>query len=271
MLFAQYRLNCSQVLASDADFREPKVRENLKRTLRTLLDVGIIPVINENDVITRRTAPLVCGDKMAWDNDSLASLFAQEMRANLMVLITDVDGIYTASSSTGEDRKLILRFQRDDKPFVAPDLEFQPWVRKTKFTRAFELWTVEVFGLRWSRRPGQGYFVAFSTANAWERCSFRQTANLSEMQQRKSSKLIHCTRAFQSKFKNLSASSRQLTLSQNGTQQPIRTLLLSKSTNEKCTQRPRNLLLVVQFYYLLLTVYYLHIDYCRFLYDDAVS
>jgi delta-1-pyrroline-5-carboxylate synthetase len=58
MLFSQYHLACSQILASDADFREKNVRENLKNTIRTLLDVGIIPVINENDVITKRTTPL---------------------------------------------------------------------------------------------------------------------------------------------------------------------------------------------------------------------
>jgi glutamate 5-kinase len=121
MLFAQYHLKCSQVLASDADFREPRVRENLKRSLRTLLDVGVIPVINENDVITRRTAPLLRGDKMAWDNDSLASLFAQEMQVDLMVLITDVDGVYTCSSPLGEDRQLLARFQRGDTPFIAPE------------------------------------------------------------------------------------------------------------------------------------------------------
>ncbi|KAG1701777.1 hypothetical protein DVH05_010271 [Phytophthora capsici] len=109
----------SGLQTSDADFREPQVRENLKRTLRTLLDVGIIPVINENDVITRRTAPLLSGDKMAWDNDSLASLFAQEMQVDLMVLITDVEGVYKAS--TGETRQIISRFQRGDKPFVAPE------------------------------------------------------------------------------------------------------------------------------------------------------
>ncbi|EEY70420.1 delta-1-pyrroline-5-carboxylate synthetase, putative [Phytophthora infestans T30-4] len=101
MLFSQYHLNCSQILASDADFREPQVRENLKKTLGTLLDVGIIPVINENDVITRRTAPLLSGEKMAWDNDSLASLFAQEMQVDLMVIITD-----SRVSSMGQNDKV---------------------------------------------------------------------------------------------------------------------------------------------------------------------
>ncbi|KAG7383078.1 hypothetical protein PHYPSEUDO_004062 [Phytophthora pseudosyringae] len=54
---------------------------------------------------------------MAWDNDSLASLFAQEMEVDLMVLLTDVDGVYTS----GEDRKLNSQFQRGDKPFVVPE------------------------------------------------------------------------------------------------------------------------------------------------------
>ncbi|TDH68600.1 hypothetical protein CCR75_003580 [Bremia lactucae] len=116
MLFSQYHLACSQVLASDADFREPQVRVNLKRAMRSLLDVGIIPVINENDVITHRTTPLIVEDKIAWDNDSLAALFAQEMIVDLMVLLTDVDGIYTGSK---DNRKLITRFHRGDKQVIA--------------------------------------------------------------------------------------------------------------------------------------------------------
>ncbi|EEY59273.1 delta-1-pyrroline-5-carboxylate synthetase, putative [Phytophthora infestans T30-4] len=74
MLFSQYHLNCFQILASDADFR--------------------------TDVITRRTAPLLSGEKMAWDNDSLASLFAQEMQVDLMVIITD-----SRVSSMGQNDK----------------------------------------------------------------------------------------------------------------------------------------------------------------------
>ncbi|CAH0475475.1 unnamed protein product [Peronospora belbahrii] len=118
MLFAQYHLACSQVLASDADFREPQVRANLQQTVRALLDVGIIPVINENDVITRRTTPLMNENKIAWDNDSLAALFAQEMMVDLMVVLTDVNGIYTG---TKDDKKLISRFQRGDKQIIVAE------------------------------------------------------------------------------------------------------------------------------------------------------
>ncbi|KAG3107417.1 hypothetical protein PI125_g12749 [Phytophthora idaei] len=116
-----------QMLASDADFREPQVRENLKSTLGTLLDVGIIPVINENDVITRRTAPLLSGEKMAWDNSSRA--------------LSEV----TNSSSC-----------------LSP--EYLPWVRTIRSTHVSEQWIVELFALLWSRKPNREYFCALSPA-----------------------------------------------------------------------------------------------------------
>ncbi|POM78136.1 Delta-1-pyrroline-5-carboxylate synthetase [Phytophthora palmivora] len=77
------------------------------------LDVGLIPVINENNVITRRSGPLLPGTEMAWNNDALVSLFAQDMQAGHMVIITDVDSIYMASSLSGKERSyFISRFQR---------------------------------------------------------------------------------------------------------------------------------------------------------------
>jgi delta-1-pyrroline-5-carboxylate synthetase len=101
MLFAQYHLACSQILASDGDFREPQVRTNLKETVRTLLNVGIIPIINENDVITRRQTPLIDEhNRIAWDNDSLAALFACEMQVDAMILLTDVDGVFRATDGS---------------------------------------------------------------------------------------------------------------------------------------------------------------------------
>ncbi|KAJ0410139.1 hypothetical protein ATCC90586_008417 [Pythium insidiosum] len=121
MLFAQYHLACAQILASDADFRVPSVRENMKKTVRTLLDVGIIPVINENDVITRRKTPLIDQkQKIAWDNDSLAALFACELEVDLMILLTDVDGIYAATPD-GKGKQLIHEFGPQDVGIIAPE------------------------------------------------------------------------------------------------------------------------------------------------------
>jgi glutamate 5-kinase len=132
MLFSQYHLACSQILASDADFRKPRVRENLKKTVRTLLGVGIIPVINENDVITARKTPLAVGDKIAWDNDSLASLFAHEIGADLLVILTDVDGLY--KSTPGGGRELIHEFAVGDaaKVVLAAESRVGPVGQKDK-------------------------------------------------------------------------------------------------------------------------------------------
>ncbi|KAG9403721.1 hypothetical protein AC1031_005209 [Aphanomyces cochlioides] len=94
MLFSQYDLACSQILTSDTDFQEPQIRANVKQTILSLLQVGIIPVVNENDVVSLRKVPLTdATNRIAWDNDSLASLVAQELGAELMIIVTDVDGL----------------------------------------------------------------------------------------------------------------------------------------------------------------------------------
>nr|CCA21227.1 delta1pyrroline5carboxylate synthetase putative [Albugo laibachii Nc14] len=113
ILFAQYHLQCSQILASDADFRDPVIRKTLKETMQSLLQVGIIPIVNENDVITKRRVPLV--DKhtrIAWDNDSLASLFAIELNSDLLITLTDTDGVYRRDKDGGKE--MIHEFQPND-------------------------------------------------------------------------------------------------------------------------------------------------------------
>ncbi|KAF0687515.1 Aste57867_20754 [Aphanomyces stellatus] len=99
VLFSQYHLACSQILTSDTDFQVPQIRENVKQTILSLLQVGIIPIINENDVVSQRTVPLTDpSNRIAWDNDSLASLVAQELGAELLVLVTDVAGLADAAT-----------------------------------------------------------------------------------------------------------------------------------------------------------------------------
>ncbi|ETV70632.1 hypothetical protein, variant [Aphanomyces astaci] len=100
VLFSQYHLACSQILTSDTDFQVPETRENVKQTILSLLQVGIIPIINENDVVSQRKAPLTdATNRIAWDNDSLASLVAQELGAELMLLVTDTAGLADANGA----------------------------------------------------------------------------------------------------------------------------------------------------------------------------
>lgn len=102
-LFSQYDVVCSQILASDADFHVPESRDNLCRTIRELLDIGIIPIVNENDVTSQRQVPLTDDqNRVAWDNDSLASLVASGAAVDLLINVTDSAGFFHANEDTEE-------------------------------------------------------------------------------------------------------------------------------------------------------------------------
>ena len=77
------------------DFTFEERRENLSNTLETLLDWGVIPIINENDTVA--TEEIKVGD-----NDTLGSYVALGAKAELMVILTDVDGLYTGNPADGE-------------------------------------------------------------------------------------------------------------------------------------------------------------------------
>lgn len=90
--FERNGLACAQVLVTKEDFRDRDHYRNMENCLRNLLDGGIVPVVNENDVIS-------VTELMFTDNDELAGLLAAMLDADLLVLLTNVDGIYTASPS----------------------------------------------------------------------------------------------------------------------------------------------------------------------------
>ncbi|RHZ34215.1 hypothetical protein DYB37_013446 [Aphanomyces astaci] len=82
----------SKVLVTEAEFRTPEHRANIRDTLLHLLDMDVLPIVNENDAIS---AGLYRDeDGVFTDNDSLAALIAGETSANLLVLLTDVDGVF---------------------------------------------------------------------------------------------------------------------------------------------------------------------------------
>lgn len=95
-MFQQYGIQLAQVLVSKNDFKDPNILKNLQDTLSELLAMRIIPIINENDVISppaKENADLD-GVISVTDNDSLAANVGVKMNANLVMLLTDVDGIY---------------------------------------------------------------------------------------------------------------------------------------------------------------------------------
>ena len=86
--FTKYKLNISQILLTLEDTEERRRSLNAKRTFKNLFDLGFIPIVNENDTIA--TSEIKYGD-----NDRLASRVAQITNADTLILLSDVDGLYT--------------------------------------------------------------------------------------------------------------------------------------------------------------------------------
>ena len=99
-LFGQYNHTVAQMLLTWEDFDHENRRVNLHNTLERLLELGAIPIINEND-------PIACEEYSLGDNDTLAALVAECIHADLVILLSDIDGLYTADPHTHADARLI--------------------------------------------------------------------------------------------------------------------------------------------------------------------
>src|SRR5476651_900055 len=86
-LFEQFNILCSQVLVTKEDFRDRLHYLNMKNCLKILLQHHVIPVVNENDVVS-------VTELMFTDNDELAGLIASMLNAQALIVLTNVDGIY---------------------------------------------------------------------------------------------------------------------------------------------------------------------------------
>jgi glutamate 5-kinase len=91
-LFAAHEVVCAQVLATREDFRDRAHYLNMRNCFTSLLQTGIIPIVNENDVVS-------VTELMFTDNDELAGLIASMMNADALLLLTNVDGIFDAPPS----------------------------------------------------------------------------------------------------------------------------------------------------------------------------
>lgn len=97
----------AQVLLDPHDFVDRSQYLHARRTLERLLELGCVPVINENDAIASE-------ELRYGDNDRLAALVAHAVRADLLVLLTDADGLYTADPRTDPSASLIPLVTTDD-------------------------------------------------------------------------------------------------------------------------------------------------------------
>ena len=94
-LFAAHRVGVAQVLLTIKDMAQRQSYLDIRNTLAALLELGVVPILNENDVVASDEIGEVFGD-----NDRLSALIAALIDADLLVILSDVDGLYTADPKT---------------------------------------------------------------------------------------------------------------------------------------------------------------------------
>ena len=103
-LFSQYNHTVAQILLTGEDVDHPDRRRNFENTMARLLELGALPIINENDTVA--TDEIKVGD-----NDTLGAIVACSAGAELLVLLSDIDGLYDRDPKRDPDAKLLHRVE----------------------------------------------------------------------------------------------------------------------------------------------------------------
>ena len=99
-LFSEFNHTVAQILLTGEDMRDERRHANFTNTMNRLLELGALPVINENDTVS--TDEIAVGD-----NDTLSAIVAVSVNADLLIVMTDIDGFYTADPRKNADARLI--------------------------------------------------------------------------------------------------------------------------------------------------------------------
>lgn len=99
-LFSEYNHTVAQILITGEDIDHTDRRQNFENTMRRLLELSALPIINENDSIS--TSEIEIGD-----NDTLGAIVATAINADLLVILSDIDGLFTADPHKSTNAKLL--------------------------------------------------------------------------------------------------------------------------------------------------------------------
>ncbi|MDO8751806.1 MAG: glutamate 5-kinase, partial [Dehalococcoidia bacterium] len=146
-LFGRHQVLVAQALLTRADISDRRGYLNVRDVLLGLLETGVIPIINENDVVTSEEL----GDEVFGDNDTLSALVSNLVDADLLVMLGDTAGLYNADPALHPEARLIERVDRIDQPIrdLAKEEERHSWSRgglaaKLEATRLATSWGVAV-------------------------------------------------------------------------------------------------------------------------------
>ncbi len=110
-LFSEHNHTVAQILITKADIESKERAVNFHNTLFRLLELGTLPIINENDTIA--TEEIVIGD-----NDTLAAIVAKQAEADLLILLSDIDGLFSADPRKDKNAQLIETVEK-----ITPEIE----------------------------------------------------------------------------------------------------------------------------------------------------
>lgn len=121
--FEAYGLTAAQILLTEDDFSIRQKYLSIRTTFNKLLELGVIPIINQNDTVSTLDVALryvkedmqVCFS----DNDKLSALVASELDAGLLIILSDIDGLYDDNPKTNPDAKLIKSVKKVDDNIMA--------------------------------------------------------------------------------------------------------------------------------------------------------
>ena len=110
-LFSEHNHTVAQILITGEDTRIPERKHNFENTIKRLLELNVIPVVNENDSVA--TEELVIGD-----NDTLGVIVAVSVEADLIILLSDINGLYTADPRQDKKARLLKHVEE-----ITPEIE----------------------------------------------------------------------------------------------------------------------------------------------------
>jgi len=103
--FSEYSVDVGQILLTRDDVEQPAIKETLLNTLHAILELGVIPVINENDSVSHEE--IESTDNIFGDNDTLSAIVADMVQADILVLLSDIDGLYERDPREYPDAKML--------------------------------------------------------------------------------------------------------------------------------------------------------------------
>lgn len=111
-LFGEYNHTVAQVLLTGEDIQNDVRKQNFINTVETILAMHALPIINENDTVSTKEIEI-------GDNDTLGAVVAQAVHADLYIILSDIDGLYTADPNKNKDSELIRVVKKIDESILS--------------------------------------------------------------------------------------------------------------------------------------------------------